>query len=109
MGQNRWNVAKAERKKQILESAARLFSARRFDEVLMDDIAQEAGVAKGTLYGHFPNKEGLYFAVVFEGLSAYRFMVVGDISDLFGHISKFLIFLGQGVCNHVICRNPMDS
>ena len=62
-------MAKAERKKQILESAARLFSARRFDEVLMDDIAQEAGVAKGTLYGHFPDKEGLYFAVVFEGLS----------------------------------------
>lgn len=62
-------MGKAERKKQILDSAARLFSSRRFDEVLMDDIAQEAGVAKGTLYSYFPDKEELYFAVVFEGLS----------------------------------------
>lgn len=61
-------MGKAERKKQILEGAARLFSSRRFDEVLMDDIAQEAGVAKGTLYSHFPDKEELYFAVVFEGI-----------------------------------------
>lgn len=62
-------MAKEERKRQILESAARLFSARRFDEVLMDDIAREAKVAKGTLYGYFPDKEELYFAVVFEGIS----------------------------------------
>ena len=60
---------KTERKNQILQSAARLFSSKRFDEVLMDDIAQEAGVAKGTLYGYFPDKEELYFAVIFEGIS----------------------------------------
>lgn len=62
-------MGKAERKKQILDSAARLFASRRFDEVLMDDIAREAGVAKGTLYTYFPDKEELYFAVVFEGIS----------------------------------------
>ena len=32
-------MKKTERKHQILQSAARLFSAKRFDEVLMDDIA----------------------------------------------------------------------
>ena len=62
-------MGKAERNRQILESAARLFSSRRFDEVLMDDIAQEAGVAKGTLYSYFPDKEALYFATVFDGIS----------------------------------------
>ena len=61
-------MGKAERKRQILESAARLFSSRRYDEVLMDDIAQEANVAKGTLYSYFPDKEELYFAVVFDGI-----------------------------------------
>ena len=50
-------MGKIERRKQILEEAARLFSARRFDEVLMDDIAQGAGVAKGTLYTYFADKE----------------------------------------------------
>ena len=60
---------KAERQSRILASAARLFADRRFDEVLMDDIAHEAGVAKGTLYTYFPDKEELYFAVVFDGIS----------------------------------------
>jgi AcrR family transcriptional regulator len=62
-------MGKEERRQQILESAARLFSARRYDEVLMDEIAREAGVAKGTLYSYFPDKEELYFAVVFEGIT----------------------------------------
>jgi len=62
-------MGKEERREQILASAARLFASRRYDEVLMDDIAREAGVAKGTLYGHFADKEELYFAVVFEGIT----------------------------------------
>jgi TetR/AcrR family transcriptional regulator len=62
-------MGKVERKRQILEGAAHLFSSSRFDEVLMDDIALEAGVAKGTLYSYFSDKEELYFAVVFEGLA----------------------------------------
>ena len=53
----------------MIEEAARLFSAKRFDEVLMDDIAQQAGVGKGTIYTYFADKEELYFAVVFEGIS----------------------------------------
>ena len=61
-------MAKTDRKKLILEEAARLFSARRFDEVLMDDIAHQAGVGKGTIYTYFADKEELYFAVVFEGI-----------------------------------------
>lgn len=61
-------MAKIDRKKLILEEAARLFSAKRFDEVLMDDIAYQAGVGKGTIYTYFADKEELYFAVVFEGI-----------------------------------------
>ncbi|MBT3345633.1 MAG: TetR/AcrR family transcriptional regulator [Gemmatimonadetes bacterium] len=58
----------ADRRAQILSAAARLFEQRRFDEVLMDDIAHAASVAKGTLYSHFADKEELYFAVVFDGI-----------------------------------------
>ena len=61
-------MANIDRRKLILEEAARLFSAKRFDEVLMDDIAHQAGVGKGTIYTYFSDKEELYFAVVFEGI-----------------------------------------
>ena len=74
-------MGKAKRRDQILEEAARLFSSRRFDEVLMDDIAQSAGVAKGTLYTYFSDKEELYFAVIFEGISRLNHQVLERASS----------------------------
>lgn len=58
-----------QRRDRILTCAAKLFAGARYDEVLMEDIAREAGVAKGTLYSHFADKDALYFAVVFDGLT----------------------------------------
>ncbi len=55
------------RRKAILEAAERLFAESRFDEVLMDDVAVEAGVAKGTIYRYFADKESLYLTVLTEG------------------------------------------
>ena len=74
-------MGKVKRREQILEEAARLFSSQRFDEVLMDDIAQSAGVAKGTLYTYFSDKEELYFAVVFEGISRLNQQVLESASS----------------------------
>lgn len=60
---------KEERQQRILQAAARLFAENRFDEVLMEEVAQQAGVGKGTLYRYFRDKEELYFAVVFDGIA----------------------------------------
>lgn len=49
---------------KILDRAARLFGKKRFHEVRMDDIAEEARVGKGTLYRYFPDKEALYLELV---------------------------------------------
>lgn len=40
-------------------TAFRLFEAQGFDAVTMEQVAAEAGVAKATLYAHFPVKEAL--------------------------------------------------
>jgi len=61
-------MKKEGRQQRILQSAARLFAEKRFDEVLMDEVAHRAGVGKGTLYRYFRDKEELYFAVVFDGI-----------------------------------------
>lgn len=39
--------------------ASRLFERNGFDAVTMEQIADEADVAKGTLYNHFPTKEAV--------------------------------------------------
>src|SRR5262245_54602201 len=49
----------------ILVTAAKLFARKPFHEVLMDDVAEQAGIAKGTIYRHFPNKDELFSALSF--------------------------------------------
>jgi len=52
-----------------MDAAAQLFSQKRFGEVRMEEIALAAGVGKGTVYTYFADKEELYFAVVFDGIT----------------------------------------
>jgi AcrR family transcriptional regulator len=49
---------------KMLDAAGRLFGARRFHEVRMEDIATEAEVSKGTLYRYFQDKDEMYLALL---------------------------------------------
>jgi AcrR family transcriptional regulator len=54
----------AARRIAILEAALDEFSARGFAAARLDDVAQRAGVAKGTIYLHFKDKETLFQELV---------------------------------------------
>jgi AcrR family transcriptional regulator len=56
--------APGERREELLAAGLRLFSVRPYDELAIDDIAAEAGVAKGLLYYYFGSKRGFYVAIV---------------------------------------------
>jgi AcrR family transcriptional regulator len=49
-----------EREAQIIDAAFTAFAAHGLDETRLEDIARLAGVAKGTIYLYFPNKEALF-------------------------------------------------
>lgn len=51
------------RRIQILDAGARVFAKRGFARTKVEEIAQLAGVAKGTVYLYFPTKEALFLAV----------------------------------------------
>jgi AcrR family transcriptional regulator len=53
-----------DKRRQILNAASRIFMAKGYEGASMSDIAQEAGVSKGTLYVYFTNKEALFGAAV---------------------------------------------
>ncbi|MEU5823877.1 TetR family transcriptional regulator [Streptomyces sp. KhCrAH-43] len=53
----------ADRRAQLLAVGARLFAASPYDDVLMEDVAREAGVSRALLYQHFPSKHALFAAV----------------------------------------------
>ena len=50
----------AARRSAILDAALEEFSARGFADTRLDDVARRAGVAKGTIYLHFEDKEALF-------------------------------------------------
>lgn len=49
---------------RIIKNASKLFTKKSFFKTTVDDIAQATGVAKGTVYLYFKNKQELYTATV---------------------------------------------
>src|SRR6516165_4560015 len=67
----------AQRRQAILDAALDEFAARGFAATRLDDIAARAGVAKGTIYLYFRDKESLFQELVRTLLSP----VVGTLLD----------------------------
>ena len=57
---------KAERPQEILEAAFAEFSRNGYAVTTLDQIAERAGVTKGTIYVYFENKEHLFISMVRE-------------------------------------------
>lgn len=53
---------------EILDAARRVFARRGFSETTVDEIAEAAGVAKGTLYLYFESKRQIYLSAMQQGL-----------------------------------------
>ncbi len=64
----RWSRRKEARRGELIDAAIDLFVERGFAATRADDVAARAGVAKGTMYLYFTNKEDLFKAVVREAI-----------------------------------------
>ncbi len=54
------------REQAILDATNRLLAQKGYELMVMDDIAAEVGIAKGSLYKHFDSKESLAGAVLIQ-------------------------------------------
>jgi AcrR family transcriptional regulator len=63
--------AKADRRLQILASASAVCAASSYDELTVADVADRAGIAKGTVFRYFPTKEDLGRALAEEHLARW--------------------------------------
>jgi len=80
---------KAERHQQILEAAFEEFAANGYAAARLEDVAKRGGMAKGTIYLYFKDKERLFRAVVrslispvFEKLAAFIGAFSGSAEEL---------------------------
>ena len=62
----RWQRRPAERRREILEAAVRVFGEQGFDGATLVDIAGRAGVCAGTVTHYFGSKAGLFQAALTE-------------------------------------------
>lgn len=65
---------RARMREQLLDIAERAFTASAYQDVRMDDLAEEADISVGSIYGHFGSKDGLYLALserAVEQMAAY--------------------------------------
>jgi AcrR family transcriptional regulator len=61
---------KEARPQELLDAALALFGEKGFAATRTDDVAERAGVSKGTLYLYYPSKEELLKAVISQRLSS---------------------------------------
>lgn len=69
-GQFDRSARKAATRTRLLEAAAKVYAAHGFAGATLDDVAEEAGLTKGALYGHFGSKDNLLVALMEEYLAA---------------------------------------
>jgi len=51
-------------RRRILEAAVQVFAERGYHDAAVDDIVRASGTSKGAVYFHFPNKQGIFLALV---------------------------------------------
>lgn len=76
----RAGIARAARREEILASARRVFAGQGFRGTTIADIADEAGIALGTIYLYFSSKEEV-FAALSEQFNGLIVAALRDVPD----------------------------
>ena len=72
------------REDAIVSTVKRLLAEKGFDLMTVDEVAAEVGIAKASLYKHFPSKEALAAAAMVQmmGLALQQAQAQADVPDV---------------------------
>lgn len=93
---------KAERPQEILEAAFVEFSRNGYAQTTLDQIAEHAGVTKGTIYVYFENKEHLFISMVHEFTKATTEIVHGMFESHDGSTADLLRAQFSFIYEHIV-------
>ncbi len=71
---------KVGRKEEIMKAASTLFSSKSYHDVTMDELAENVGVAKGTIYLYFESKEKLYLEILEDTYESIESLLEREIA-----------------------------
>jgi len=86
----------AQRRRGILASAQRVFAAKGYAEASVDEIALAAGVAKGSIYNYFQNKQDLFAQLFAESMAQMRSQIVQVMDEDISAQEKLARLLDMG-------------
>jgi AcrR family transcriptional regulator len=69
------------RRRELIEAAARLFAARGYYAVTVDDLGEALGISGPALYRHFPSKQALLVAVFDQVIEMQREQLKEALSE----------------------------
>jgi AcrR family transcriptional regulator len=100
-----------ERRRQLLERGAELFTSHPYEELSMSRIAAELGISKGLLYHYFPSKQAYFEATLGAWAERLRQRTEPDpglppVEQLKGSLDGFLELVEE---NAGAYRNLMQS
>lgn len=78
-------------KRAIFDSAINIFSKYGYEGATVEEVAINAGVAKGTLYYHFKSKEDLFNFIITEGINFIKCAVEDALIHIEDPIEKIKI------------------
>jgi AcrR family transcriptional regulator len=58
--------------KKIINAAIKVFSEKGFEGATTSEIAQEAGVAEGTIFRHFGTKKGILHGILVSAVTSFQ-------------------------------------
>jgi AcrR family transcriptional regulator len=100
-----------ERRQQLLERGAELFTTHPYDELSMNKIASEVGISKALLYHYFPSKQAFFEETLGAWAERLRERTEPDpelppVEQLMKSLDGFLSLVEE---NAVAYRNLMQS
>ena len=100
-----------ERRQQLLDRGAELFTSHSYDELSMNKIAAEVGISKALLYHYFPSKQAFFEATLGAWAERLRERTEPDpelspLEQLTESLDGFLSLIEE---NAVAYRNLMQS
>jgi AcrR family transcriptional regulator len=78
---------------EILHAARKVFGRRGFGSATVDEIAEAAGVAKGTVYLYFPSKREIYLEVLRRGIALLIEETARNVAAASGPAGKLRAFI----------------
>jgi AcrR family transcriptional regulator len=106
MSVSEWKAReKEQRRNDIIDAAEKLFFAKGYENVSMDDIAKEIKLNKATLYRYFMSKETLFFTVVLRGITINYEMLLISVNNAITGLERLAV---MGNVAHDFARQYPD-